>query len=257
MNRFQTLFFASYIAPDEEIQHIFHRHFFVIIEDIVLWIFFALFIPGFLYSLNIFHIQEAIVYWHIYGYMFLIYFILIYKIFNWYTDVWILTESTLIDLKWKFFTSNLVIIPFEKIEGMEVRTYSWIYSVLGISDIVVKLMGDESLILRNASQPTDVIHALQEAVKPHKHETAKEDREPFDILVDTLSDVVKWHLVTGGKQYITRDYVEKLDETLGHGKPIDLRSQTEKIIIENWKEKYTKKEETDEHHEDDHGWSHH
>ncbi len=136
-------------------------------------------------------------------------------------------------------------IPFAKIEGIEVRTYSWIYSVLGISDIVVKLMGNESLILFNASKPTEAIHALQEAVKPHKKWQSKDDKEPFDILVDTLSDVVKWHLVTGGKQYITRDYVEKLDETLTHGKPIDLRSQTEKIVIENWKEKYVKKDEKD------------
>jgi hypothetical protein len=168
MNRFQSLFFASYIAPDEEIDHIFHRHFFVIIEDIILWIFFALFVPGFLYYINIAHIQDAIVAWHMYAYLFVIYFVLIYKIFDWYTDVWILTKETLIDLRWQFFTSNLVIIPFEKIEGMEVRTYSWIYSILGISDIVVKLLGNESLILRNASQPTEVIHALQEAVKPHK-----------------------------------------------------------------------------------------
>jgi hypothetical protein len=51
---------------------------------------------------------------------------------------------------------------------MEVRTYSWVYSVLGISDIVVKLMGDESLVLYNASNPTNIIHALQEAIKPHK-----------------------------------------------------------------------------------------
>lgn len=70
MNRFQSLFFASYIAPDEEIQYIFHRHFFVIIEDIILWVFFALFIPGFLYSLDIFHITLAIAAWHIYAYMF-------------------------------------------------------------------------------------------------------------------------------------------------------------------------------------------
>lgn len=253
MNRFQSLFFASYIAPDEEIQYIFHRHFFVIIEDIILWMFFTLFIPGFLYSLDVFNVQNSIQSWHIYSYLFIIYFILIYKIFDWYTDVWLLTKETLIDLKWQFFTSNLVIIPFVKIEGMEVRTYSWIYSVLGISDIVVKLMGNESIILRNASNPTDTIHALQEAVKPHKKWDSKNDKEPFDILVDTLSDVVKWHLVTGGKQYITRDYVEKLDETLTHGKPIDLRSQTEKSVIENWKEKYSKKNEQKEHSD----WDHH
>jgi len=258
MNRFQSLFFASYIAPDEEIQHIFHRHFFVIVEDIILWLFFSLFIPGFLYYLNIFQIQWVITMWHIYIYLFTIYGIFIYKIFDWYTDVWILTKETLIDLRWKFFTSNLVIIPFEKIEWMEVRTYSWIYSVLGISDIVVKLLWNESLILRNASKPTDIIHALQEAVKPHKKDHTKDDREPFDILVDTLSDVVKWHLVTGGKQYITKDYVEKLDETLTHGKPIDLRTENEKIVIQNWKQKYTKEEEhgDTEHHGDSHGDKH-
>jgi hypothetical protein len=54
--------------------------------------------------------------------------------------------------------------------------------------------------------------------------------------------------VTGGKQYITRDYIEKLDETLHSGQPIDLRTPTEKIVIENWKSKYEKKKE-DEHGE--------
>lgn len=118
-------------------------------------------------------------------------------------------------------------------------------------------MGSESLILRNAGKPEDVIHALQDAVKPHKHEEHTEDREPFDILVDTLSDVVKWHLVTGWKQYITRDYVEKLDETLSRGIPIDLRTSTEKIVIENWKEKYVKKDDNAHGEHSDHDGHHH
>jgi hypothetical protein len=54
--------------------------------------------------------------------------------------------------------------------------------------------------------------------------------------------------VTGGKQYITRDYIQKLDETLHSGKPIDLRTKSEKIIIENWKSKYDKK--PDDAHEE-------
>lgn len=83
-----------------------------------------------------------------------------------------------------------------------------------------------------------------------------DEREPFDILVDTLSDVVKWHLTTRGKEYITSDYVEKLDETLTIGKPIDLRTEQEKIIIESWKTKYKKKDEHEEwhdEHDDTHG----
>ncbi len=50
--------------------------------------------------------------------------------------------------------------------------------------------------------------------------------------------------MTGGKQYITRDYIAKLDETLTRGQPIDLRTHTEKIVIDNWKSKYEKNEDT-------------
>jgi hypothetical protein len=45
----------------------------------------------------------------------------------------------------------------------------------------------------------------------------------------------------GGKNYITRDYIEKLDETLTKGVPIDLRTQDEKIVIDTWKNTYSKK----------------
>lgn len=111
-------------------------------------------------------------------------------------------------------------------------------------------MGEDTVILKNAARPTTLVHTLQEAIKPHKKEKKEEDKEPFDILVDTLSDVVKWHLVTGGKNYITRDYVEKLDDTLTQGESIDLRTKEEKIIIEEWKERYQKdapQDEWDEH----------
>lgn len=82
----------------------------------ILWVFFGLFLPGFMYFLDVFHIQSSLSIWYIYGYVFALYVILMYKVFDWYTDVWILTEKTLIDLKWTWFTSNLVIIPFEKVE---------------------------------------------------------------------------------------------------------------------------------------------
>ncbi len=58
--------------------------------------------------------------------------------------------------------------------------------------------------------------------------------------------------MTGGKQYITRDYIAKLEDTLTRGQPIDLRTQTEKIVIDNWKSKYNikKENEHDESHDE-------
>ena len=129
-----------------------------------------------------------------------------------------------------------------------------------MSDVVVKLNGNEQFTLFSARNPGNIVSFIQDATKNHWHHgVAEDEREPFDILVDTLSDVVKWHLTTRGKEYITRDYVEKLDDTLTVGKPIDLRTEEEKIIIESWKTKYKKKEDShddDEHHEE-HEEGHH
>ncbi len=179
-----------------------------------------------------------------------------YKFFDWYVDVWIATESTVIDMKWKWFSSNILYIPYDKVEWVEIRTRSWWAALLGISDVVVKLAWWDQFTLYSARTPNDIIEFIQEAAKKKWHKIGEEDREPFDILVDTLSDVVKWHLTTRGKDYITRDYVDKLDDTLLIGKPIDLRTEDEKIVIESWKSKYKKKKEHPPEWQDDHADSH-
>lgn len=246
MNKFDSLFFAQYIGAEEKVEQVFHRHFFVIIEDILLWVFFGVVVPSFLYYYDIFGIQAVIIPIYVSVYLLLIYAILIYKIFDWYADVWVATTTTLIDVKWRWFTSHLLYIPYEKIEGIEVRTHSWVAAIFRMSDVVVKLVGQEEFILASARDASAIISFLQDATKHKKVEHGVE-KEPFNILVDALSNVVKWHLVTQGKTYITRDYVEKLDETLTQWVPIDLRTDEEKIVIKNWKEEY---EESPEEHDE-------
>ena len=190
-------------------------------------------------------------------YLLLIYAIVMYKVFDWYADVWIATESTIIDVKWKWFTSNLLYIAYDKIEGIEVRTRSWMTALAGMSDVVIKLTWQETFSLVSAKSPSTLVGFLQEKTKNKKHGLSDEDKEPFDMLIDALTWVVKGHLTTHGKEYITRDYVEKLDGTLAHGKPIDLRTRDEKILIENWKEKYEKNDEDDGDEAKNHGSNHH
>lgn len=70
---------------------------------------------------------------------------------------------------------------------------------------------------------------------------------------------MKGHLATNGRDYITKDYLNKLDETLVHGIPIDLRTPEEKEQVETWKERILPHHEGDEHdeHEDSHEDEHH
>lgn len=255
MNNFDNLFFRAYIGSDSEIREVFHRHFFVILEDIIVWLFFGLLIPAFLYGQDIFSLRSSIPTWWSYAYMMTIYAIIIYKLFDWYVDVWIMTEANIVDMKWKWFSSNMLYIPYGKIEGIEIRTRSWWAALLGMSDVVVKLPWEDNFTLYSARRPTEIVAFLQSVGKKKKwHE---DDREPFDILVDTLSWVVKGHLTTHGKDYITREYVRKLDETITSWAPIDLRTEDEKILIENWKETYEKVEEHSDEHGEDHEEKHH
>ncbi len=140
MSTFDTLFFEQHVNDDEKIEKVFHRHIFVMIEDLLIWIFFALIIPTFLYYYNVFDVQKIIIDTsYVHAYLFLLYFILLYKIFDWYLDVWIATNATLVEMRWKWFTPQLMYISYEKIESIEVRTKSWLYSIVGISDVRVHM----------------------------------------------------------------------------------------------------------------------
>jgi len=251
ISKFDSLFFGSYIGSDTTIESIFHRHFLVIFEDILLWGLFWLIIPSFLYYNDVFGMKEGIPSLVFYMYILFVYAVIMYKLFDWYTHVWIMTESTIIDMQWKVFAPNILYIPYDKIEGIEIRTPSWLAWFLRMSDVVVKLAWQEEFVLPSASKVSTIVESLQKAGKTKKHQK-EEDKEPFDILVDTLADVVKWHLVSKWKTYITRDYVEVLDSALHEEGTIDLREEKEKIVIEAWKEKYDKKGEEnideDEHH---------
>jgi len=61
-----------------------------------------------------------------YMYILFVYAVIMYKLFDWYTHVWIMTESTIIDMQWKVFAPNILYIPYDKIEGIEIRTPSWL-----------------------------------------------------------------------------------------------------------------------------------
>ncbi len=168
MNKFDALFFSQYTNPNETVTEVFHRHFLVIVEDILLWTFFAVLIPAFLYSQDIFHIQSGISQFSSTIYLVLVYGILMYKLFDWYADVWVATDATIVDVKWRYFTSNLLYIPYDKVEGIEVKTRSWFTAMIGMSDVVVKLAGQESFTLTSAANPTAIVEFLQNATQHQK-----------------------------------------------------------------------------------------
>jgi Bacterial PH domain len=257
MNRFDQVFFSRYVDDHDAIEQVFHRHIFIVLEDVILWTFFGLIIPWFLYYYDAFSLQTSLAFWQVATWMFMIYVILIYKLCDWYYDVWIATEKTMIDVKWRWFTSNLLYIPYDKIEWVEVRVRSILHSFIGMADVIIKLAGDDRFVLTAASKSGEIVSYIQRVGTVKKGHDNEDDREPFEILVDTLSDVVKGQIATGWKDYITREYIDRLDTTLHEEDVIDLRKSDEKVQIEVWKKHHQKVAHDNDTEGDEHKEEHH
>jgi hypothetical protein len=100
----------------------------------------------------------------------------------------------------------------------------------------------------------------------HAHDDDDDDdREPFEIFVDTMSEVVRSHVGGGNRGTlgkIDEEYISIVESEQRRKGTIDLRTEQEKRQIEDWKKwqikktlKKKKKSSHDSGH-DSHGGSH-
>ena len=54
-----------------------------------------------------------------------IYGTLVYVVFDWYNDVWLITDRGVIDVDWQYFSGNIQYIDYHDIHGIEIRTNSF------------------------------------------------------------------------------------------------------------------------------------
>ncbi|MDR0772343.1 MAG: hypothetical protein LBF15_04905 [Candidatus Peribacteria bacterium] len=92
-----------------------HIHPFEIFLGLILKISLFVFIPVFLY-LYALSIQEILPFKYLEIYLILAYIKIIYDIFNWYNDVWIVTDKAIITLVWSFLKNKSETINYENIE---------------------------------------------------------------------------------------------------------------------------------------------
>ncbi|USN58943.1 MAG: hypothetical protein H6767_02400 [Candidatus Peribacteria bacterium] len=97
-----------------------HQHWVCIIDRLLILILLFTAIPSFLY-LESDRFQEIVPFIAFEGYLFLVFCKIIYDIFDWYNDVWIITNEGVVDLDWSLFKSNMKTVNYENIEGVEVE----------------------------------------------------------------------------------------------------------------------------------------
>lgn len=225
MNYFDQTFFLKYLRDGEELLFVCHKHIILIIDRIILTLFFGLFIPGFFYYNNSLSIQELIPFNYFEVYVILLYFYFFYKIFDWYNDVWIITDQGVVDIDWNVFARRISYVEYSDIKGAEIDTPSIFDPIFNKGNIIIHTISDDDdLIFEWATNPHDIVSYLDEVVDEIQRKQDNRDKAPFELLLHTLTDMVREHLEWGEynkrEDMASREEIEKLLHKKG---TIDLR----------------------------------
>lgn len=184
MSSIQHYFFRRYLSPGDEIRAIFHRHFLVAFPNILFW----LVVPIGLVSFGVYHwffpaISTSPFLWLFEAYLFMMFFIMLHKILDWYCDVWIITDNGIIDVRWSIFMQDTTFMEFHDISGIQAYQGSIFDKLFNIGDITLHKMGDEMRVTR-MFQPDLIVEAVQANLEEHHHDEEKHDNNGMHIYVD-------------------------------------------------------------------------
>jgi hypothetical protein len=183
-------FYQKHIPDGQNIQAIIHQHWLVVFDKYLLWLSFWALIPSFLYYQSE-RVRDLIPFFVLEILLFLVFWKIIYELYNWYNDVWIVTEQAIYDLEWSLLKTNVQSIHLESIEGLEVDKHRIWDAIFNKWDIIIHKFWEEEIAIYSAYAPHRAITIIEEYINPPEDE---EEDNNFDLVMDTLSWVVKDYL---------------------------------------------------------------
>ncbi|MBB1564550.1 hypothetical protein HG430_000725 [Candidatus Gracilibacteria bacterium] len=206
MNKFDSDFFKKYVPEGQELLHIIHIHPIVILQNLIVELALLLALPiYFYYSSSTIH--DKIPFWRFEIYLFLLFSKIIYDIFNWYNDVWIITNSAVVALDWSMLKSKTESVNFENIEGLGVDENGLMDKLLKKGGLVIHKIGEEEFLLEDCINPYKAIDIIEQASSGTPEENNITE-ERFNMILEALSGVVGDH----EKEKFSKSYKDKKDE---------------------------------------------
>lgn len=195
INYFDEIFFANYIKEEDEVLDVCHKHIVTILDTILMWLFFFVILTTFFYYNNVIHLQDLIPFKYYEIYLFAVYIILIYKIFDWYNDVWIITDKWIIDLDRQLMKSNIVYIDYNDVRWIELDQKSNWDWILGKWDIKIHLEWEwNTFVLEGAKAPWEIVKYIHSILEDKDKSKKDKDKSLDERLLSTLRSVIKEHL---------------------------------------------------------------
>ncbi|MDD5197635.1 MAG: hypothetical protein PHN60_02115 [Candidatus Gracilibacteria bacterium] len=226
MNYFDQVFFGKYLREGEDLVFVCHRHPLLIIDRIIVTLFVGLALPTFFYYNDSFSLQTLVPFLYFETYAVILYLFLVYKIFDWYNDVWLITDLGVIDIDWDIFARHVIYIDYHDIKGSEIQTHSFWDSFFHKGDVILYTAGDgEDFVLEGAENPHDISDHIEEVIQEIAEKKEYEDKAPMELLLHTLTEVVRDHLEGNTRQNPGKELEEEeeLERVLTKKGTIDLR----------------------------------
>lgn len=192
MNSFEARFFEKYVPEGHTIKTIIHEHWIKIVNNLILSFWMAVFVPTMIYYYSG-RVQELIPFYAFEVYLIVIFFKILYDIFDWYNDVWIVTDKWVVDLDWALFKTNMKTVNYENIEWVEVEQNSIWDKMLRKGNLIIHKIWDDIFMLEDARIPYKALNEI-EKIREEVKEFEEDAEDKFDMVMDTLSWVVREYL---------------------------------------------------------------
>lgn len=166
-------------------------------DSFVLWLSFGALLPSFLYYQSE-RLRDLIPFYCIELLLFLVFFKIVYELFNWYNDVWIITDHAVYDLEWSLLKTKVESIHHENIEWVEIDKHRIWDNIFNKWDIVIHKFWEEELAILNAYAPYKSVDILESFIHPTEGD---DEIDNFDMIMDTLWGVVNEYLSKHGLKH--------------------------------------------------------
>ena len=214
MNKYDQNFFQGYIWDNSKMLGVIHAHFIIVLDNIILNFVFLVLLPSFFYFKSDL-LLDLIPFIYFEVYIACTFIKIVYDIFDWYNDVWIITDTSVIDVEWSFLNSNSVSLKFDNIEWIEVEE-SWIWDkILWKWKLVIHKVWEGTFELPEAFLPNKAVKDIEKAASGDDDldidfDDEDEDLEYKDKLIDVLTRVVKEEMAK--KEEFWDDYNPEYEE---------------------------------------------
>ena len=186
----RDFFYKSYLGEGEKIQFVIHRHFFMQMKDFFRISFFGIFLPLFGWWL----FPEIGMFAAIWLAVGLLRFL--YEFFDWYYDVWLVTNVSMIEIMWEgFFKKSSARIEYHTIQGIGYEVKGFWRTLFNFGTIgLEKFAGNPSIFdgAINPKRKSEMLTRAQESFVTNK--SFRDHR----ALQGILTDLLQRHIVENG-----------------------------------------------------------